>query len=170
MKTLKNLLITIPLLALSLNVNAQKDGCGCVKEIINNQIKIPYAKDGITIQFFYPKTGKYKNVILSGTEGLVSQVVYDTWEEVIHDFPSSSKDFALIKFDWNKLAKFDKHHNWKSVVNNVEGKTYIGLWLDMSINLEANKIKIADIKTSCFYPRCSPNTYVFTIGVNLEDK
>lgn len=157
MKTLKQL-ITIPFLALSLNTNAQKDNCGCVKDIKKNYITIPYVKGGICIQFFYDNEW-------------ITQVVYDSWKGLVSDFSFSSKDSALIKFDWNKIDQFREGNNgWDAVVHNSEGKRYLGRYFDMTRNYDVEKIRIVDIKTSCFYPACSPDRHVFSIGVNLTEK
>ena len=159
MKTLNNILkIAVPILAFGLNANAQKDGCGVVKDLKNNQITVPYLKDGVCIQFFYH-------------DKWITQAVYNNWNELVSDFPSSSKDSALIKFDWNKLSQLRKGNNgWDAVVQNSKGKTYVGFYFDMTQNYDVEKIKIVNIESSCFYPACSPDTYVFYIGVSLAEK
>jgi hypothetical protein len=168
----KEILLVIVAFIIALTINAQqKDHCGSIKEISKNQITIPYAKDGVCIQFFYSKTGKFSHSepdFVPPT--FLSQVVYDSWKELVSDFPASSKDSALIKFNWNKLSQFGKHQNWETIVKNSEGKIYIGNWLDMSRNHDAKNIKIVDITTSCFHPSCQPNELVFTIGVYLAEK
>lgn len=164
------------------NIQAQfigeTDECGCYKYIEKSKIIVPFIKDGVTIQFFYSKTGKFT---YSDPDYLkpvfLSQVVYDCWPNLTNDFESvafctgdKTEEFTIIKFDWEKLATFGKHQNWETIVNKVGNKIYIGNFLDFNKNYDAKKIKIVDIRTSCFHPECSPTTIVFTVKVYLADK
>lgn len=161
---MKNLLKLIVFIAiLGVNPIYGQDKCNCIKDLQNNQISVPEVPDGVTIQFFYTNS-------LAPTDGeFMSQIVYEDWKTLQKDFPASNTTDkkAVIKFDWNRLACFNKYQNWCSIVNEVDGQIYIGNYLDMNKNHKKNNIKIIDIQTSCFHPSCSPEKLVFTIKVFL---
>jgi|SRR3989344_829049 len=159
MKTKLAVAIALIIASLTSIFAQQKDGCGCFIDVEHNQIVVPYEKDGVTIQFF-DFNGKF-----------MSQVVYLDFEELKSDFfQSKNENYTVIIFDWARLGNFGEHNNWKTIVNNYNGKTYIGNWLDNTRNYDAEKIKISNIKTSCFHPSCNPKEWVFTIAVSLIKK
>ena len=138
-----------------------------------NQVVVHKVKDAIVIQFFYSPNGKFTYSNLDCQPPVfLSQVIYDKWKDLIHDFPSvsKSKDSALVEFNWKKLGKFGKHENWKTIVNNSGGKTYIGNFLDETKNHDADKVKIVAITHHAYIYTYSPDKQDLYIGVYLSGK
>lgn len=149
-------------LLFSFQAKAQRtDHCGCIIDLDNYQISVPYFKNALNIQFFF----------LEGTNGeyfpaaFISQVYYESWEKLIVDFPIEN-NMAVIKFKWNRLVK---NSRW-NFVKNFEDDLYLGMYFDKSRNHKVDETKIIYIYPSCFYPACSSSNKVFTIKVYLVDK
>ena len=130
------------------------------------RITVPRVKNGICIQFFYSPNGEFDRNTLFSPPVFLSQVVYDKWDEFTADFPASSRDSALVQFNWRKLGSLNEH-NWKTIVNNVGDMTYIGNFLDMKENHESKKIKIVNIIAVVFNPACSPETEILYVECYL---
>ncbi len=137
---------------------AQKDECGCVKNIEKGQISVPYINDQICIQFYVENEFKF-------------QVVYDKWQDLVSDFELKSKNDALVVFDWKRISEINSTANLNAFVKKGnDGFLYIGGYFDNSRNIRSDQAKIMDLESSCFHPSCNPKKLVYTIKVFLARK
>ena len=137
---------------------AQKDECGCIKNVGKRQIIVPYINDQICIQFYTDNVFQF-------------QVVYDKWQDLVSDFELKSKNEALVIFDWKKISEVNSTANLNAFVKKGnDGFLYIGGYFDNSRNIRSDQSKISDLEASCFHPSCNPKKLVFTIKVFLTKK